>query len=48
MLRQSPHLHYDPLQVFVGDQYAINQARQQLRVEFLRNKDVRDPHELRT
>lgn len=34
-------------QVFAGDQYAIDQARQQLRVEFMRHKDVRDPVELR-
>lgn len=35
------------LQVFAGDQFAIDQARQQLRVEFARHKDVRDPHEIR-
>ena len=36
-----------PRQVFAGDKYAIDQARQQLRVEFMRHKDVRDPVELR-
>jgi hypothetical protein len=36
-----------PTQVFAGDQFAIEQARHQLRLEFLRHKDVRDPHELR-
>lgn len=32
--------------VFVGDQYAIDQARVQLRLEFLKHKDVRDTQEL--
>ncbi len=34
-------------QVFAGDQHAIEQARHQLRQEFLRHKDVRDTNELR-
>ncbi|KAM3574156.1 hypothetical protein VYU27_003875 [Nannochloropsis oceanica] len=34
------------LQVFVGDQYAIDQARLQLRAEFLKHRHVQNPDEL--
>jgi hypothetical protein len=32
--------------VFAGDQFAIEQARQQLRIEFLKNRSVTDPRQL--